>query len=1694
MTVRPITGRRGVGLGAVVALGLTSAVVPVAAAPAVAAPDDSDVIINEYYARGGSANAPYQQKFVELYNPTSEPIDLSGMSLQYRSATGTGATSGNAALEGTIEPGEYFVVSGGSNGSTGQDLSELSDLHVGGSLNPGGSNGVIVLVDGTDNVTLPQGSVATGDLDGAIVDLVGTGTATTFEGTGAAANQGGTTDPLSWQRDGHADTDDNAADFEMAAPTPEIEGGGTDPDPDPDPDPEPGEPLTIEQIQGIGDATPYDGDAVTTRGVVTAVYPAGGFDGFTIQTEGTGGDLSEHTASSGIFVYGPDVVGDVEIGDFVEVSGTAGEYFGLTQISGPTVTPLEEEFTDVEPVEIAWPETDAERELYESMLMLPTDEFTVTNTYWTLQYGEVGLATGDSPLITPTDVANPVTDPEGVAAVEADNAARGVVLNDGSSFNLINFDFDDHEIPLPYVTPDAPLRTGAAATFEAPVIVDFRRVQNGDSAWSFQPTTRASGENYTDWLEFENDRAEHAAPAEVGGNIQVASFNVLNYFSTLGEDEENCDFYPDREGNPTTADWCDVRGAWSSEAFARQEEKIVDAINTLDADVVALEEIENSAEFGQDRDAALATLTEALNEDAGAGTWGYVESPAELPADEDVIRTAFIYRVDTISPVGESLILTDSDAFGNAREPLAQEFAAVGADEELSETTFVVTANHFKSKGSGTDDGTGQGNANPDRIAQAEALVEWTEGNWGADQPVLQAGDFNAYSAEDPMQVFYDAGYTNLTEFDRSGAHSYNFDGMDGSLDHILANEAALELFTGSTIWEINANEPLALEYSRHNYNVTNFHEVSPFRSSDHNPGIVGLDIPLDAEPPADPGPLSLTVVNRQDGVVGSTGWLFESEDGASFYVADNNRSTGEDGVETLVDEDSAFGSIVVNGLPAGDYTVTNQSPGSSGYRAPEPISVTITGEEQSLEPFVMLGNGSTSVFAYDEDGELVPGVTYRFTSAEGETFEIADGSEQDTSDVEGRVSVGGLELVDWTIELVEVPDGFELDEEASLTVPLSPGTPHRMAGSFTLAAAPVVPGPVSFSVADSSGYTISNTVWQFTDAEGATFTVADNNARAADLEDIDDERSQVTVSGISAGEYTVENTSVASPWRAPEPFSVTVTGDEQDLGEFLMPGNGRIAVWVQDQDEEPIEGVTFRFTAADGTEIDVVDGSEEDLAPAVGTVRAGELELGTYQVSIVDAPGYAFDPEETLEVTIDSGTPNRFAGGFTLTQAVPGPVTIDVDDVDGQWVNFTTWQFTDVNDPESVFVVNDNNYYSQDIANLQDTDDEFGVTTFTGLPAGEYEVEALRVPDAWRAPEPFTIEVTGEEQAFEPWVLPGNGTVTAMARDEDGALLAGATFLFTAPDGTAIEVVDGGELDTNPNDGVVRLSELEFGTYSVQVVAAPEGYEFDAEDVREVTLTRSSYVGSIGRAFELTEAPVEPEPEPEPVPPTPGRGFYLNDGWDIWADHEFSFGRPGDDVLVGDWDGDGSDTLAVRRGNSYFLSNTLYGGNADVELTYGRASDTVLVGDWDGDGVDTLAVRRGNAYFVSNSLAGGNADTELTYGLSTDTVLVGDWDGNGTDTFGVRRGNAYFLANSLAGGNADVQLTYGRASDTVLVGDWDGNGVDSFAVRRGNQYLVSNSLTGGWADREVRYGRVSDEVFVGDWDGDGSDTLGVRR
>ncbi|MDO9397994.1 MAG: ExeM/NucH family extracellular endonuclease [Herbiconiux sp.] len=808
---------------------------------ASASVDGTGVVINEAYLKGGSAGAPFASKFVELYNPGAAAVDLSGWSLQYRSAGSDGAVNGVAPLSGSIAAEGHFLVQVKGNGEVGGAL-PTADLDIAGAINPSGTNGTLLLADTVDPLTPPVGSVTGAD---GIVDLLGYGTSNTFEGA-AAAVAGPNGEPNSLARADFADTDSNAADFtSTAVVTPQNAAGETTGPEEPGEPEEPAEPTehTIAELQGTTAASPFatdDKPPVTTTGVVTGAWATGGLDGYTIQTAGTGGDLDldAHTASDGIFVFSPSTAASVTVGDHVEVTGYVSEYFGLTELnvtSEAGLVILDTEAEPVLPAAVALPATEAERETLESMLVAPEGAFTVSNTYSTNQYGEIGLAAGTTPLITPTEIARPGS-PEYDAAVAA-NAARAVTLDDGASANLLNG--DNREIPLPYLTENPAITVGSPATFTSPVVFDFR-----NDTWKFQPTGSLTVEGAQAPADFGVVRP--AAPDAVGGDIRIAGFNVLNYFTTTGDQLTGCTYYTDRAGAPVTVkDGCDARGAADAANLARQQAKIVAAISGLGADVVSLEEIENSAKFDADRDEALGTLTAALNTAAGSEVWAFVPSPAAeaLPPLEaqDVIRTAFIYKKAAVQPVGESVVL-DDPAFANARQPLAQEFEPAGATGD--DEAFIAIVNHFKSKGSGegpdADQGDGQGASNASRVAQATALVAFADdlqGERGTDD-VFLIGDFNAYTLEDPAVVITEAGYVDQGA--KSGEYSYSFSGQSGSLDHVYASPSADAKVTGVDIWNINSGESIALEYSRYNYNVTDFYDESVYRSSDHDPVLVG--------------------------------------------------------------------------------------------------------------------------------------------------------------------------------------------------------------------------------------------------------------------------------------------------------------------------------------------------------------------------------------------------------------------------------------------------------------------------------------------------------------------------------------------------------------------------------------------------------------------------------------------------------------------------------------------------------------------------------------------------------------------------------------------------------------------------------------------------------------------------------------
>jgi predicted extracellular nuclease len=615
-------------------------------------------------------------------------------------------------------------------------------------------------------------------LAGAAVDALSYegNTAGSTEGTGTTAADSNSEANVGLSRcpDG-TDTNDNDADFVLAPITP----GATNicGPPPPDPVGNCGEPATrIHAVQGNGTATPVNGTAVTIEGVVTGDYQGTGqFNGYFVQEEVADQDADSMT-SEGIFVFSGSSGVQVDAGDVVRVRGTAGEFGGMTQLSSVTGVAECATGASVPATPVSLPvASSGDHEAFEGMLVEYTQTLTATEVFNLGRFGEVSLS-GVGRLYNPTAVAAPGAPAH---AVNDQNDRSRIVLDDASNTQ----NNDPTLYPQGGLSATNTLRVGDTLPGLTGVL-EFRF-----SAYRIQPVGPVA---------FEHTNLRPAAPAAVGGNLKIASFNVLNYFDDLDLPDGSC---------PT------CRGAESELELERQEAKIVSALKAIDADIVGLMEIENDGGPGN----ALADLTTALNEATAPGTYAYVDTGA---IGTDAIKVALIYKPAAAVPVGDWEILTTADdpRFDDTRNrpALAQTFRHLGSGEALT-----VVVNHLKSKGSGCgpgDDATDEsGNCNGTRTLAAAALADWiaTDPTGSGDHDFMIIGDLNAYTFETPITTLEAAGYTNLVrKYGGLTAYSYVFQGESGYLDHALATSSLEAQVTGTTIWHINPDEPTVLDYN----------------------------------------------------------------------------------------------------------------------------------------------------------------------------------------------------------------------------------------------------------------------------------------------------------------------------------------------------------------------------------------------------------------------------------------------------------------------------------------------------------------------------------------------------------------------------------------------------------------------------------------------------------------------------------------------------------------------------------------------------------------------------------------------------------------------------------------------------------------------------------------------------------------
>lgn len=643
----------------------------------------------------------------------------------------------------------------------------------------------------------------------------------------------------------------------------------------------------ISTVQGTGSKSPLTDKTVAVRGVVTGDFQADSqLKGFFIQQAVADNDPQ---TSEGIFVYAPAAT-DIKAGDYVQVEGTVSEYQSgsdtdtLTEITAPTALTVCGSGLSVTARTISLPLSNvSEFEALEGMLVEFKQDLTVTETYSLGRYGQLTLSSGgrlyhanNHPTLNSS-------------AARLANTLNQIVLDDGSSAQNPN--------PIPHLSANDTSGTRRVGDTVSGVkgVLTFSA-----NAYRVHPVATPT---------FTASNARGAAP-KVGGTLKAGSLNVLNYFTTLGS-----------------------RGATDATEFTRQKAKLVEAIAGLDADVLGLMEIENG-------ETALADLVAAVNAKVGAGTYKAVESGTP---GTDAIKVAILYKPARISPVGTAQVPTDSGFVvnGGLRPPVAQRFAAIS-----NGGNFWLVVNHLKSKGScpssatDADQDYGQGCWNASRVKQATALNSWVAALASAsgEKDVLMVGDFNSYLKEDPITTIEAAGFEDLHyRLPATDRYTYVYSGESGVLDHAFASSSLKSQVAGFGVWHINADEPIVLDYNTE-YKTDDRYAATAYRSSDHDPVLIGLN--LNADAPAVVPTLSATLpANATVGTAASITGI-AAANGTSLTV-----DWGDGTVETLA-------TTVTNAshsyTATGSYSIRIMLKDASGQTAQKNGLLTITAANSS--------------------------------------------------------------------------------------------------------------------------------------------------------------------------------------------------------------------------------------------------------------------------------------------------------------------------------------------------------------------------------------------------------------------------------------------------------------------------------------------------------------------------------------------------------------------------------------------------------------------------------------------------------------------------------------------------------------------------------------------------------------------------
>lgn len=774
----------------------------VTAPSAVAA--SSSLVVAEVYGGGGNSGATWLSDYVELFNRGSSPVELAGWQVHYWSVSGATPLVTTLAA-GSIPPGGRWLVKqadGDNLAGTAQPLPTPDAA-------------------GTVRMSATGGRVAVVDPGGAVVDLLGWGTATASEGSPAGA----TANPTSvGRRDVCVDTDVNAADFVVGSPTPQNSATALSPCTAPPPPPNPAE--TIHQIQGAAHLSPLAGTSVNgVVGVVTALSR----NGFWMQDPTPDADPS---TSEGVFVF-TRTAPTVAVGDSVSVDASVSEFrpggsgglanLTTTQLVSPLVrvtgsgqqlpAPVVVGVDRIAPAQVidaqdpgsvetggVFDVTRDAIDFYESLegMRVAVRDAQVVGP--TASFGEIPVVPGQ---------------PDAIGGALR-SSAGGVVYGSYAMPNAMRVQLDDALLPAGSM-PAA--NVGDILVGDSSGVLDYS-FANYKLLVTAPPVVRSGG------------LSPEVTTAQSNNQLAVATFNVENLSPS----------------NPQA----------KFDALAAQ------VVHNLAApDILALEEIQDNSGPADDGTvsssltvARFVAAIAAAGGPAYAARWIDPQDKTDGGQPGGNIRQVFLYRTDrdlefvdraggdattAVSVLGTGLgthlsvspgrIAPTDPAFTDSRKPLVGEFRFRGR------TVFVVAV-HFSSKG-GDNPLFGRWQqpvrvTETQRKAQATVVRGFADALLSADPQarLVVAGDVNDFEFSPTADILVGAGATRLLDLPRTltpgERWTYVFEGNSQVLDHILVSPALTVAPPGS-------------KYPAYDYDIVHVNAAFADQQSDHDPQVVRL-------------------------------------------------------------------------------------------------------------------------------------------------------------------------------------------------------------------------------------------------------------------------------------------------------------------------------------------------------------------------------------------------------------------------------------------------------------------------------------------------------------------------------------------------------------------------------------------------------------------------------------------------------------------------------------------------------------------------------------------------------------------------------------------------------------------------------------------------------------------------------------